>query len=405
MASSGWQNEQTWFTYSSNIHLIGNIYVSGITHSGSNLRIWGTIAAGARGSNNYRFYYSDYTSYAQPEGGNKMALGGKGKTWKVGDADTYVNFDVTLTGVPAGTTSRSFFVNFYGPNTNSVQATLRWNLSFSAGGSAPSGGNITFNSSTWNKINATSSVSSWGGLAGSFQSIVVTGSYNGDAVNSTSENFRGRKCYVSNAGSTSVTTFTSDMSDSNVTMTFESPISIKGLLCYRLAYWHSNSAGVSYGIKSTVRHLPPAKPLITYTDPGGSGTKNYTINVTGDTVNNHTTYDAAGLTRSIRYKINNGDWVNVDSDTVAALDATKTFTVSVSGGATATIESWMTYHGLQSEVKSISIFNGNAPSRVYGSVEGQSKLFTKLYGSVEGQSKEIVKLYGSVEGKAKSILG
>lgn len=39
MATSGWQNEQTWFTYSSNIRLIGNIRVDSITHTGTNLRI------------------------------------------------------------------------------------------------------------------------------------------------------------------------------------------------------------------------------------------------------------------------------------------------------------------------------------------------------------------------------
>ena len=75
-----WLNEQTWFTYSSNIRLIGNISPSTITHTGTNLRVQGTIAAGARGSNNYSFYYLDYTSYAQPEGGSKIALGGKGRS-------------------------------------------------------------------------------------------------------------------------------------------------------------------------------------------------------------------------------------------------------------------------------------------------------------------------------------
>ena len=99
-----WLNEQTWFTYSSNIRLIGNIYISSITHTGTKLRVKGTIAAGARGSSNYRFYYSDYTSYAQPEGGNKIALGAKGRTWKVGDSDVHVDFDVTLSNVAASAT-------------------------------------------------------------------------------------------------------------------------------------------------------------------------------------------------------------------------------------------------------------------------------------------------------------
>lgn len=67
-----WLNEQTWFTYSSNIRLIGNISPSSITHNGTTLRVKGTIAAGARGSSGYLFYYSDYTSYAQPEGATRL---------------------------------------------------------------------------------------------------------------------------------------------------------------------------------------------------------------------------------------------------------------------------------------------------------------------------------------------
>lgn len=41
--------------------------------------------------------------------------------------------------------------------------------------------------------------------------------------------------------------------------------------------------------------------------------------------------------------------------------------------------------------------------KLYGSVNGQSKLVRKLYGSVNGQTKEIKKLYGSVNGQTKLI--
>ena len=56
-------------------------------------------------------------------------------------------------------------------------------------------------------------------------------------------------------------------------------------------------------------------------------------------------------------------------------------------------------------MKTVTVYNGNAPSRAYGSVDGESKLLYKLYGSVGGESKEIIKLYGSVDGEAKAILG
>ena len=122
--------------------------------------------------------------------------------------------------------------------------------------------------------------------------------------------------------------------------------------------------------------------------------------------NNQTTYDAAELTRTVRYKVEGAaDWTYVENATEALVDAQTTFNVSVPGSKNATIEGWMTYHGLQSEVKTLTLYNGNAPSRVYGPVDGKSKLAVKLYGPVDGKSKNIVKLYGSVDGKSKAILG
>ena len=406
MATSGWQNEQTWFTYSSNIRLIGNIRVDSITHTGTNLRIKGAIAAGARGSSNYYFTYSDYTSYAQPEGGSKIALGGKGKTWKVGGGDVQVAFDVTISNVSTSTTSRSFYVNFYGPNTNSVKATLRWTLSFNASGTAPTGGYIYYADSTWNSIKATIGISSWGGITGEYRGVIVTGSTNGSADTVTTSNWetKGRRDYRQSSSSTSLT-FTATTGN---TVAVDSPIDIKGLLHYKLAWLAKNTAGTikALGDSNTLRYLPPAPPKLTYTDPGGEGTKDFAFTFTGEASNNHTTYDTASLTRTVRYKVNDAaEWTYVANASEALIGDNTTFTVRVPGSQSAVVEGWMTYHGIQSEVKTVTVYNGNAPSRVYGSVEGESKLLYKLYGSVGGESKEIIKLYGSVDGEAKAILG
>lgn len=406
MASSGWQIEQTWFTYSSNIRLIGNIYIDSISHSGSSLRIRGTIAGGARGSNNYRFYYLDYTSYAQPEGGSKIALGSKGRTWKVGDSDVHVDFDVTLSNVAATTTSRSFYVNFYGPNTNSVVATLSWTLYFDASGSAPSGGSIVYNSSTWNSVTSTSAVSSWGGMSGTLESIVVTGSTNGAADNVTSSNWYNGYGRINSRTTTSSMSAEYTITDTSYYAKMDNPISLKGLTHYKLAYWNWNAVGHTDGLDNTLRYLPPAPSTMTVTDPGGEGTKNFPVTFKGDVDKNHTTYDTASLTRTVRYKVNDAaEWTYVAEDEVALIGAETTFTVRVPGSQSAVIEGWQTYHGMQSDVKTLNLYNGNAPSRVYGPVDGESKLATKVYGSVNGQSKEIVKLYGSVEGQSKAILG
>lgn len=387
-----WLNEQTWFTYSSNIRLIGNINPSSITHNGSTLRIQGTIAAGARGSSNYSFYYLDYTSYAQPEGGSKIALGAKGKTWKVGQADTHVTFDVTLSNVPAAATSRSFYVNFYGPNTNSVKATLYWTINFSASGSAPSDYSATNVSSNWDSITFDSLIGNTGGLALSSHCPCVSkiplvggaSKYENKYINTASVN-------------TTV---------SNSSTPINSPDwTIKGCGYYYVGAFAENAAGKLYG-QGPGTYTPPAPSTMTATDPGGEGTKNYSVVFKGDVDKNHTTYDTANLTRAVRYKVNDAaEWTYVVQDQQALIGDETTFTVRIPGSQSAVIEGWQTYHGLQSEVKTLTLYNGNAPSRVYGPVDGQSKLAVKLYGSVDGESKNIVKLYGSVDGKSKAILG
>lgn len=400
-----WLNEQTWFTYSSNIRLIGNIYISSITHTGTNLRIKGTIAAGARGSSNYRFYYSDYTSYAQPEGGNKIALGAKGRTWKVGDSDVHVDFDVTLSNVAASATSRSFYVNFYGPNTSSVKATLRWTLSFSASGSKPSNLSITNVSSTWDSITFTSGAN-FGGLNGSNHSAVFTGSSNGAIDNVTAWGSYGRYEFFHDNNQDTSWTFTG--TQANASATYNGPIDLKGMTHYKLGIWTNNAAGEAYTLESgaPLYYTPPAPSIFTYTDPGGEGTKNYSVVFKGDVDKNHTTYDTANLTRTVRYKVNDAaEWTYVVQDQQALIGDETTFTVRIPGSQSAAIEGWQTYHGLQSEVKTLTLYNGNAPSRMFGSVDGYSKLMYKAYGSVNGVSKEMVKAYGSVDGVSKAMLG
>lgn len=401
MASSGWQNEQTWFTYSSNIRLIGNIYISSITHTGTNLRIKGTIAAGARGSSNYKFYYSDYTSYAQPEGGNKIALGAKGRTWKVGDSDVHVDFDVTLSNVAASATSRSFYVNFYGPNTSSVKATLRWTLSFSASGSAPSGGYITYNSCTWDSINATSGVSSWGGINGTLCLFVATGTTNGDIDDATTLGSYARREYW--YGKTSELSHTFNADDASTSGTwYGTPLSVKGLLHYKLGYYNYNSIGNTSGIDSTLRYLPPAPGQLAYSDPGGAGTKVVPVEYTGVVANNNANYDQSELTRSVRYKIDDGQWVWV-TQAVTALDAVTSFDVSVPVGSYATVEAWMNYHGMSSEVSTVTIPNNNNPFGIYGSVNDESVATIKWYGPVNNESKKIIKIYGPHGGVARKL--
>jgi hypothetical protein len=109
------------------------------------------------------------------------------------------------------------------------------------------------------------------------------------------------------------------------------------------------------------------------------------------------------LKRTVRYKIDDGNWVYVDNDATKTLEAITSEQIHVPYQSTAVIEAWMTYRGKNSEVSSFSITNTVKDLKLYGSVNGVSENIEHLYGSVNGLSKKVVKLYGSVGGVATEV--
>lgn len=405
-----WLNEQTLHVYNSNVTIIGNINVSSATHTGTDLRVIGTVALGARGTNGYYCYYINGITEVPGNGGSTKILGDNERL-TVGGGDKYASFDVTIPNVAATATSYSFPVRFRAWYNNSGSTywdvTKYWTITFSASGSDPSGLSIVYNSSTWNSINATVSLEHWGGVAGRYlEAIMVTGSSEADFNTITADNWylqpgKGRFTW---AKQTTAYSETYDMRPDNYTNTFGSPLSMKGMRKYYLAVWANNSADRSTPyLDTTIRYLPPAPSQFSYSDPGTSGTKVFPVTFVGDTANNNTAYDQGNLTRYVRYRIDSGAWTVVENNTNKAVDTVTSFNVSVPAGSTATIEGYMTYHGMQSEVSTVTITNTNAPVHLYGSVNGQAKEIKHLYGSVNGQRKKITKLYASVGGVAKRI--
>ena len=319
-----------------------------------------------------------------------------------------VTLDGNNQGNKTGVTQNSVVIwtgNLSGGRTISGSWTCTWsggnkNYTISgtlpAKGSAPTGATLTYDSCTWNSVTMTSSVSSTGGLTCTYHNYVVTGSYNGEADTITQFAGESRKYVTNSGGQTTV-------SDSTYNGSAYTPIAIKGLLHYKLGLLVENSAGNDSTFDNTLRYLPPAMPLTSYTDPGGTGAKTYPVVVEGDTTNNFTTYDSASLTRTVRYKIDNGGWTYVIQNVVTALDAQTTFNVTVPAASTATIESWESYHGGDSATRSVTISNTNIPAILYGSVGGRAKKLGPVYGSVGGQTKKLVKIYASVNGVAKKI--
>lgn len=398
MASSGWQGAKTitnWGSYSS---LQLNLRIDSLTHSGGTVTGSGVLRLIYRNSGGGTGSYA-YTVSATPAGGSKVSFG----TWS-GKSDGYYQDKNVSWSFSASSSATSGTLKVNWSSTSGASGSASWTVSFPQSGTAPTGGYVNYISSTWNAVNVKTGVTSWGGLTGTAGVNVITGSTNGDADNVTSSTWTSTARRVRRWHNVSPSTLsvTGDMTTAN-TSTELTPLDIKGLLHYKLSFWNSNSAGNTHGFDNTLRYLPPAPSQLTYTDPGGSGPKTYPVTFASDLANNHTTYDSANLTRTIRYKIDNGAWAYVDNATVAALDVTTTFNVTVPAGSVATIEGWQTYHGMDSDVATITLSNTNTAVALYGSVNNQAKLLGPVYASVNGRAKKLIKIYASVGGVTKKV--
>lgn len=265
-------------------------------------------------------------------------------------------------------------------------------VSFTAtSGTAPSGGSITVTGSTWNTITMSASGVNYGkpdSISGRKMAIGVGNGYQQRSYK--------RENQVFNSTSATTTVNNSSLYPS------AQPLELKGMLPVYPYLWVWNTISASDTYWGQAYYLPPAPPQFSYTDPGNAGTKTYPVRFTGVAANNYDGYTASELTRTVRYKIDDGAWTTVTQAVTPLTDVTS-FNVSVPASSMATVEGYMTYRGKNSETVTITINNTNLPSSLYGSVNGQTKKVVKLYGSVNGHAKEIRTLYGSVGGVAKKI--
>lgn len=252
-------------------------------------------------------------------------------------------------------------------------------------GTNPSGFSITYNSSTWNSINATSYVQDWGGVDGrELEAIMVTGSSEADFDTITSGNWANKGRYVWRKQTTAHSE-TFNMLTTNVTTTYAYPADIKGMRRYYLAAWANNSSNLGAGeVNMTARCLPPAPGQITYVDPGGTvGSKTYQVSFSGIAANNVADYTASELTRTVRYKVGNSAWVYVEESEVVPLSTVTSFNVVIPADMSATVEGWMNYRGNSSESVSVVITNSNAPVHIYGSIDNETVETVKWYAPIK----------------------
>lgn len=377
MATSGWQNEQLIVsrTFSASLALYGNIYISAITHSGTNLRVQGTIALCPRQNGTYGTCTYGYAQYVTPEGGSQT---------KIVDANTrmvtpghptythtdyYANFDVTLTGVAASTTSRNFTVNFYNASPSyGYNVNLTWGLTFDASGTAPSGLDVSINTIKDTEVSFDVSLSSYGSPDS------ASGRYIEAALLDTST--YGQPYRYNTASNTSSATITVAQD----TAAGAGGLNIIGNRLYYYGAYSNNTVLYTYLVKGSLITLPA---FITDVVVNDSGNNDMVISVL---------HDREGTSDTVytEYSYNQTNWTTVS----------ETFHLTVNTATTVYIR--RTNSTGSTPVHTVSIVPATT-IKLYGSVNNQSKEIKKLYGSVGGQSKRIRKLYGSVNGRSKLI--
>lgn len=378
MATSGWQNEQLILsrTFSASLALYGNVRIDSITHTGTNLRVTGMIALCPRQNGTYGTCTYGYAQYVTPEGGSQT---------KIVDAnvrmvtpghpnythtDYYANFDVTLTGVAATATSRSFTVNFYNQSSSyGYNKNLTWTLYFDRSGTAPSGLDVTVGTIKDTEVTFNVTLSSYGTPA------AADGRYIKAALLDTST--YGDPYRFQSASNTSSAAITVDDATASVSA---NRLNIIGNRQYYYGALAFNTQLSTHIVKGTLITAPAYITDVTVNDVGGG---EVVISVLHDR-------EGTADTVYTEYSYNQTNWTTVS----------ETFRLEVHSATTLYVRRRNSTG--TTPVHTVSIVPATTV-KLYGSVNNQAKEIHKLYGSVNGQAVRIRKLYGSVNGRSKLI--
>lgn len=378
MATSGWQNEQQILsrTFSANLALYGNISISSITHTGTNLRVVGAIALCPRQNGSYGTCTYGYAQYVTPEGGNQMQIVAANTRMvtpghpNYAHTDYRVNFDVTLTGVAATATSRNFTVNFYNPSGQyGYNKNLTWTLNFDKSGTAPSGLDVTLSSVRDTGATMRVTLGSYG-TPSSESNRYIEASIMGQST------YGGKYRYDTATAKTSATITVNNSSKTNSS----NPLTIVPNTQYWYGAYATNTVMSTSTVKGTFITLPAYISDVVVNDVGGG---EVTVSVV------HASEGTAD-TAYTEYSYNQTDWTTVQDTFSLTLHSATTIYVRRRNSTGTT------------PVRAVSIVPATTV-KLYGSVNNQAKEIRKLYGSVNGKAVRIRKLYGSVNGRSKLI--
>lgn len=304
------------------------------------------------------------------------------------------SFAVNNTSFSVGATATSKSVSWSSSDGYSGSFTV----TFPSGATSPTAGDTTLNSRTWNSVNLTGRVSSWGTYSGSNQAFCI------GVLGSSATSWSGGRNESVNENPGTTTSRTATINNSSTKT--DGGINIRGGLAFKIGTYCRNGSGLENAkVMSTVYYLPPSpltagtatvgalsndKYPVTLAATGGSSTNNNSVTVT--------TYYRIKKSTDSSY----GSWTSMGTGTPWTQ---KTATIQADPSTSYNVQFKQTYQSQDSQTYTTGFTTPGLPftPTAYGSVDGASEKIERLYGPVNGQSKRIRKLYASVNGQSKLI--
>lgn len=356
MASSGWQGEKAIYEGSSSSpRLLGDVNITSISHSGTNLRITGQVQVIS--PSNSSIYYNGASVWwtGGSTSANLNSNYGVRNTWEF-------NFDVTISNVSVSTTSYYFSM---GVNAAQSGGSTGWTLYFDSSAVAPSGltTSIVDFGSDWADIAV--HLGSWGSPSGSASRYIEA------AILGTS---------------TYGNPYKFDTRTAVMDATIRADNSGRGNLVVtpNTQYWYggyaSNQSASTKVVSGQFTTLP-AIPVINAIDQG-HGVIDVTVT--------HAT-EGSALTITEEYSTDGGTtWTAITGGA---------FTVTLSTQTVITVRRSST-SGVSSTTITVT------PSftfAIYGSVLNKTVEVKHVYASVNDKTKKVKKVYASVGGKTTLV--
>lgn len=359
MASSGWLGQQFIQKNGTN-YIRHNVYVSSIVHSGTNVRITGTLEwYNTSGSISYSGAWVSCTGW----GGTSFTASTRATlTW---------GFDVTLTGIAETTTSASFTMSSSAGSVYSGSTT--WTVYFDASSVRPSGLSATLHEVGQDYAYVSGSLSSYGSplSASRYMEVAVLGSSTYGAP------YR----YVPSA--TTATSMSSTKVSNSSNTNAQSPLTITPNTKYYYGAWATNGTVNNNVVAGSFITLPSSFTIVNTANEGNVVTVAWRRANEGN---------AATVTKE--YSIDGGEtWTTFTSNPF-------TFTSQHSG----TLMLRATNSTGSCPIESVEYTAQS--SRLYASVDGTAKLLDPVYIGVNGTAKKVTKLYiGDKNGVARKVIG